>query len=178
MALVTQTPARRGRFLVTALLLGLVPVLSCAGRRVPIQPAETTGQRTGAHVEAQRRQLFIAVNVVRRIHGKQPLVSYPALDLAAQRYAELMLRQDFFAHRHRGEGPVERARAAGYRCSFVGENLARNPMTAQRVVELWRQSRGHRRNLFNPTFSQTGIGYASDNDPDDPRIYWVQLYGK
>ena len=61
---------------------------------------------------------------------------------------------------HNGEGrPADRVTAAGYRWSWVGENVAeaRDPVTA---MAMWMDSPGHRDNILSTTFTQMGYGQA------------------
>jgi uncharacterized protein YkwD len=44
----------------------------------------------------------------------------------------------------------------------AGENLAKDYFTAEEVLEGWKDSLGHQKNLVNKTYVDTGIGFACD----------------
>ena len=84
-----------------------------------------------------------------------------------------------------GENLADRARAAGYDYCELAENLAYESDSAgisgERLVRLfmsgWEASPGHRRNLLNPTVTETGIGVATA--PGAAQTYLaVQVFGR
>ncbi|GGK46836.1 DUF4214 domain-containing protein [Salinarimonas ramus] len=106
---------------------------------------------------------------------KQPLAFIPTLGDAARGHSSDMLRQSYFAHQGLdGRSPSERGFAAGWDRGAsgwtFGENIAFSGSTApgyaERVETLIAhhlglfQSSGHRVNLMNPDFSETGVGQA------------------
>ena len=78
-----------------------------------------------------------------------------------------------------GQDPGDRMRAAGYRGSSWGENIAAGYDSAQKVVAAWMQSDGHRENILNCRFTTIGIGYDSGKVKSDygPGS-WVQDFGR
>ena len=138
---------------------------------------ETAGLRD---LERVRLELLAQINAERRRAGRQPLTLDSRLDLAAQRHADDMLARSFFAHRAPdGKTVRERTRAAGYEWQAVGENLAEGQQTVQEAVGAWMRSPGHRENILDQRFIQTGIGLALGRDPKtaEYRILWVQTFG-
>ncbi|NEQ80211.1 MAG: CAP domain-containing protein [Moorea sp. SIO2I5] len=70
----------------------------------------------------------------------------------------------------------DRAKAAGYLYSYVGENIAAGNPTPAQTIRQWMGSTGHRRNILKPQYQEIGFGYVSD--PSSPyRHYWVQVFG-
>lgn len=56
----------------------------------------------------------------------------------------------------------------------AAENLARGRMDLGRVMDIWMNSPGHRRNMLDPKFSRFGLGYVTD--PRDPaQRYWAMV---
>lgn len=51
-----------------------------------------------------------------------------------------------------------------------GENIAKGYSSADKVVDGWMNSSGHRENILNDSFTKMVIGYYKDNSG----IYWVQ----
>ncbi len=138
---------------------------------------ETAGLRDLARVRAE---LSTRIDAERRQAGRRPLALDPRLDAAAQRHAEDMLERSYFAHRGRdGRTVRERSRAAGYEWEAIGENIALNQLSVKEVVESWMRSPGHRENILDRRYTQTGIGLAMGRDPKtgEYRVLWVQTFG-
>ncbi len=98
---------------------------------------------------------------------KQPLAPHQSLVDAAQGHAQNMLDEDFFAHENNsGQSPADRAVAAGYPTSAVGENIGWGGTTGaldkeaavyERHEGLFRSS-GHRENMLNAAYVEAGVG--------------------
>lgn len=112
----------------------------------------------------------------------------------ARNHSYDMATQDYFNHYNPiGEGPTERAKAAGYNCyknfgsyytDGIAENIFQNWLyssttyyggiathdwntqekLASSTVNGWMGSSGHRQNILNPNYSKEGIGIAISND--------------
>ncbi len=125
------------------------------------------------------------VNALRAKAGCAPLSLNPALMAAARTHARNMAEQNFFGHTGKdGRGFAARIRAQGYSYGLAAENIAAGQPTVDRAVQAWLKSPGHRRNMLNCRFRDTGI--AMVHQPDDAplrgqsrglRYYWVQVFG-
>jgi uncharacterized protein YkwD len=138
---------------------------------------ETAGLRDLARVRAD---LVARINLLRRRTAAPQLTANYHLDVAAQRHAEDMLARSYFAHRSPDGSTVrERARAAGYEWAAIGENLAAGQRTIDQAVEDWMHSAGHRENILDQRFTDTGVGLAIGRDPrnGEYRVLWVQTFG-
>lgn len=127
-----------------------------------------------------RGELLARINAERRRARRQPLSLNAALDQAAQRHAEDMLARSYFAHRSPdGKTVRERARLAGYEWSAIGENLAEGQQSVDEVVEAWMRSHGHRENILDRRYTETGFGLALGHDlkKGEYRILWVETFG-
>lgn len=102
------------------------------------------------------------INEIRQDQGLRPLQNNARLAQVARNYSRLMAEQNFFSHtgpdgRHVGQ----RVQAAGIVYWIVGENLFKsvnvsNP--APTAVTGWMESPGHRENILNAKYSETGVG--------------------
>ncbi len=138
---------------------------------------DTAGLRDLARV---RTDLLARINALRRRAGAPRLSANYHLDVAAQRHAEDMLARSYFAHRSPdGTSVRERAPAAGYDWSAIGENLAEGQRTLDQAVDGWMASPGHRENILDHRFTESGVGLALGRDPrnGEYRILWVQTFG-
>jgi uncharacterized protein YkwD len=120
-----------------------------------------------------RAAILCLVNRERASAGERALVPVAALSAAAQRHTEDMAFGDFFDHvGPHGDTPVTRARAAGYFAGWhggweIGENIAFATgwlATPREIVAGWMASPGHRANILDARFRDTGVG-ASAHPP-------------
>jgi uncharacterized protein YkwD len=131
------------------------------------------------------QSVLASINAVRAKAGCGPLTLNKTLMATAEAHARAMAEDDFFGHRDKsGKGFPARIRAQGYPLSLAAENIAAGQKTPEAAVEAWLKSSGHRRNILNCRFRETGI--AMVYQPDDKplrgqrlglRYYWVQVFG-
>lgn len=131
------------------------------------------------------RDVFERSNAFRRAQGLAPTKPNAELRAAAKAFAAFMVRTAEYGHEADGRSPAERAQAQGYAYCMVAENLAYLQSTtmrfgaeelAQRFVQGWIDSPGHRHNLLSA--EATDIGVAVAHDPRKGRYYAVQMFGK
>jgi uncharacterized protein YkwD len=144
----------------------------------------------GEDIARIRAAVLCLINRERQAAGESPLQANPLLVTAAQGHSEEMSREDFFEHRgQRGATPLSRMRAAGYVYSpqigyELGENLGWGTLglsTPRAVVAAWMASAGHRENILDPRYRETGIG-VSPNPPaslarGQPGAVYTQDFG-
>ncbi len=120
-------------------------------------------------IEAVREATLCLINRERVSHGERALTLNGKLQHAAQGHSESMASNDYFSHEGPGGStPLSRMRAAGYIYSSkigyeVGENIAWGTLslaTPQAIVEAWMNSPGHRANILDPNYRDTGIGVS------------------
>ncbi len=61
---------------------------------------------------------------------------------------------------------------AGVSASYRGENLAKGQYSAEKVVEDWMESEGHKSNIMNKKFTKMGVASVVI----DGVTYWVQVF--
>ncbi|MCK7574608.1 MAG: CAP domain-containing protein [Chromatiales bacterium] len=97
------------------------------------------------------------------------------LQAAAQAHADWMAQAS--AVSHTGEGGsawTDRANAAGYAGSYVGENIAAGPMTAEQVMTAWMASPAHHANIVRAAYRDIGVGIVSG---DQYQTIFCVLFG-
>ncbi|MFK4088615.1 CAP domain-containing protein [Kribbella sp. NPDC020789] len=134
----------------------------------------------GGGTNAQEREVLELTNQVREQNGCGPLRLSSALVEAAGRHASDMVRRHYMDHTNpEGQDPGDRMRAAGYDGGSWGENIAAGYSTAQKVVNAWMNSDGHRANILNCKFNLLGVGYDPGRVKSDwGNGSWVQDFGR
>jgi uncharacterized protein YkwD len=126
-------------------------------------------QPTTANVARVRAATLCLVNRERAAHGERLLHWNLALVHAAQAHTESMAFGDYFEHvGPGGSTPLSRMRRNGYiystRLGFeVGENIGWGSLwlgTPRAVVAAWMASPGHRANILDGHYRDTGIGVS------------------
>lgn len=106
----------------------------------------------------------------------KPLTLDSRLNAAAQGHATDMAAADYFSHTGRDDSSVaDRVTRQGYAWSAVGENIAAGQRTAAEVMDGWLASPGHCRNIMNGTYTELGVGKAT-NTASTYQVYWVQNF--
>jgi uncharacterized protein YkwD len=117
------------------------------------------------------------VNEVRAQNGLSTLVYNPQLATDAQQYADFIAAHDVLNHTADGRTLDKRAEAAGYTTwTALGENLAGGYDTYDDALAAWMASPGHRENILNPVFQETGVGCAW-NPNSAHGSFFVQEFG-
>lgn len=156
-------------------------LLTLCGGRCGGSTAEADASGRAAPIDSARSPAIPVAdltNAERRRAGLTAVALSPKLNLAAQLQADQLASQHVLEHEVRGgryPTPGDRLTAAGYSWRAYGENIASGQPTAAAVVAAWMNSPAHRANILNPSFTDVGTGYATDNTG---RPYWVQLFGR
>ncbi len=134
--------------------------------------ARGVSERDDATEAWSLRQVFGAINGLRRGAGVATLRRDPLLDEIAMRHAEHLAARGVIAHSPtEGVSPVERLREAGVTADRVAENLARGRTLAEAHRRLTR-SPSHRANLLDEGLDAMGFGVARLEGV----IYLVELF--
>jgi uncharacterized protein YkwD len=163
-------PSRHRRLLGLGLGLGLASL----GLRAARQPA----------LAQVLPGLVDRANAFRRSQGLAAVAPNRALTQAAGEFAAYMARTGRYSHEADGRQPAQRAEAQGYAWCLVAENIAfvmssagfATDELAERLMQGWINSPGHRRNLLEAEATETGVGIAHSTDSD--RYYAVQMFGR
>lgn len=122
-------------------------------------------------------------NDFRRENKLETVKPNPVLAAAAKAFAAYLARTNSFSHTADGRQPGERAKGAGYDYCQIAENLAFNrnsrgftaPVLAREVVEGWKNSPSHRKNMLATHVTEIGVGVAKG---DGHTYLSVQLFGR
>jgi uncharacterized protein YkwD len=134
-----------------------------AAARVPEAERPQSAETARLEAEVIRR-----VNAARREHGLAPLENNETLSAVARAHSRAMAASGVFEHElPRGPRFAQRIEAAGLRYSRIGENIyksvgLRDP--APNAVASWLKSPGHRSNILNGQYTESGIGIWKTGD--------------
>ena len=135
-------------------------------------PTSTAPPSEPPEAATAAEQVFTLVNEVRATAGCPALTVDENLDEAALLHSIDMSARDYMDHvTPEGQDPSDRARAAGYTGTGIGENIAQGYPDAAAVMDGWMNSEGHRANIVNCSYRVIGVGVASDG------WYWTQMFG-
>ena len=123
------------------------------------------------------QDLLAAINAERAKKRLPPLRTSTTLMQGADFYSCRLIDGRFFDHVDPFDGSTVDTRVTdfGYAFQKVGENLAAGHKTAKDAVNAWLESPGHRANLLDPAFTETGIAVKTGGDYG---WYWVQEFGR
>jgi uncharacterized protein YkwD len=114
------------------------------------------------------RRVFLRINDIRELHGAGALQWSVAVAECARQQSARKVELRFPGHNDPERGDVaERLHAAGIAWSRCGENIFMergwdDPVDYAAVF--WWYSPGHRANLLNPEYTETGVGVIQGQD--------------
>lgn len=158
-------------YLLTLLLslLGTLYFLACS------TDPETTPTRNSF-----KSDILAQINDIRRSGcqcGSTYMPPVPSLDwnelleAAAKRHVADMEQHQHFDHRGTdGSSPAERIQDTGYLWSTQGENIAYGVKKPKAVLDLWKKSEDHCKNMMSPEFTEVGVAEFNG--------YWVQTLAR
>ena len=117
------------------------------------------------------KRVLELVNVERAKAGLEALTLDDKLSTAAQKHSEDMAKRGYMAHvTPDGVDPWTRMGNEG--AQGVGENIARDQMTPEDVVQAWMDDPPHRAIILSPRARTMGLGVA-----DGKGRLWTQDFG-
>jgi uncharacterized protein YkwD len=124
------------------------------------------------------KKAFNLINNIRIEMGLKKLIWSDRLNNLARQHSENMAKYSFFSHYGlNGRTIGDRATDFGVdNWSAIGENIAFNRGIENPVefaVERWMLSSGHRKNLLNNRWKETGIGISVTSDN---QYYFTQVF--
>lgn len=113
--------------------------------------------------------IFYETNRQRVKHGLPVFQFDYALYVCTHNHSVDMVNHNFFSHTSVVEGKnsmTDRLSQVGYTNCWAAENIAYCDVkssyatTAQKLLEMWMNSKGHRENILNPKYTHLGCGIA------------------
>jgi uncharacterized protein YkwD len=124
------------------------------------------------------QEVFNLINEQRRLKNLSPLEFDAKMLYLARQHSANMAQFKFFSHKGLdGLTVEERAQEVGIsEWRAIGENIAFSQNAAKPAevaIQSWMNSEGHRRNIFNSTWTRSGIGVATT---PDGKFYVTQVF--
>jgi uncharacterized protein YkwD len=128
---------------------------------------------TPTDLDQVRSATLCLINRQRAQAGLRPLTLDGTLQSVAQGKSTEMVARDYFDHTNPdGLTASDRVLNSGYvpqgSSYAIGENIAFGTLdlgTPAKIVDAWMNSPGHRENILDPAYRQTGIGVAPAAPP-------------
>src|SRR3989339_1571593 len=124
-------------------------------------------------------KLYQLTNEQRQKNNLPSLSLNSALSLAAQRKAENMFQENYWSHYSPdGKTPWDFILGAGYQYEYAGENLAKNFLFSNGVVDAWMDSTTHRENILKKEYTEVGYAIVNGILNGEQTTIVVQEFGK
>src|SRR4051794_33188951 len=129
----------------TALFLGMMVF-------TPGLTGDEPKEQPAGSLTPEEKAVLELTNKEREKEQLPPLKPNAKLTAAARAHSLNMAKQDKLDHELDGKNPADRARAAGYRYVYLGENVGEGSRTAEKILKLWMESPGHKANILDKRF--------------------------
>jgi uncharacterized protein YkwD len=156
------------------LLSGSIIAMSCSqGATTSSSVVSSRAKRDVISLDGMENGILQQVNAYRRKIGKPALQMMDAASTQAEIHSRNMAQQKT-AFGHDGfESRISNIRKqSSATINSAAENVAFGELTAQKVVDGWLHSPGHKKNIEGD-YNFTGIGVARDKNG---RIYYTQIF--
>lgn len=123
-------------------------------------------------------KLFELSNKEREKQSLPPLQYNAELAEAARKKAADMFAKDYWAHfAPDGTTPWSFMLSSGYQYEYAGENLAKNFLFSQGVVDAWMNSQTHKENMLRKEYTEVGYGVVNGVLNGEETTLVVQMLG-
>ena len=120
-----------------------------------------TSTTTSTSMNNDEKEVFDLINKQRAQNGLSPLKENSELQRVARIKAQDMVNNNYFSHTSPTYGsPFDMMKSFKISYNTAGENIAGNSSNSS-AVTAWMNSPGHRANILNSSFNQTGIGVVT-----------------
>lgn len=122
-------------------------------------------------------EIIALTNQERELAGLNALTANQLLTQAAITKGKAILESQTFKHNIDNKKFSSWIRDTGYNYSYAGENLAIDFLTSQTVVEAWKNSPLHKKNLLSPYYHEIGLAAIEGKFQGQNTTIIVQIFG-
>ena len=149
-----------------------------------VQSSAKSASASAEDLSPVAKRIVNKTNEFRKSQQQSPVTTNADLTAAAEYFAAYMARTDRYGHTADGKRPADRAKQHGYEYCIVSENIAyqysssgfEDEELAEKFVEGWKNSPGHRKNMLEPYVTATGVAVAQSDKTG--YYYAVQMFGR
>jgi len=124
-------------------------------------------------------KLFQLTNEQREKNNLPVLTYNEKLSSAAAKKAADMYKKDYWSHyAPDGATPWDFILGEGYQYEYAGENLAKNFLFSQGVIEAWMNSPTHKENILRKDYAEVGYAIVNGVLKGEETTLVVQMFGK
>lgn len=124
-------------------------------------------------------KLYSLTNQKRAENNLSPLSYNAQLADAANHKAQDMFAKNYWAHfGPSGETPWNFILNSGYKYEYAGENLAKNFLFSDAVMQAWMDSPTHRDNILRSEYTEVGFAVVNGVLNGEETTLVVQMFGK
>ena len=123
-------------------------------------------------------KILFLVNQERAKANLNPLIVSPELSNAATQKATDMFGNNYWAHvSPTGVTPWQFITSSGYNYLYAGENLAKDFVTSEEVVQAWMKSSTHKANILKPEYTNIGLAIMNGRLQGNETTLVIQEFG-
>ena len=154
----------------------IYPGSSSSGNNTNTNQNSNIGTNTFTNMNSDEKEVFDLINKQRIANGLSALKENSELQRVARIKAQDMVNNNYFSHTSPTYGsPFDMMKSFKISYNTAGENIAGNSSNSS-AVTAWMNSPGHRANILNSSFNQTGIGVVKGSKYG--KIYVQMFIGK
>ena len=159
----------KGVFTVVRMVLKFVCIAIC----FLMQISFLTAASITFEITPQESEIFNLTNQAREKAGLLPLKLNSYLMEKAREQSSQMAKEKNLSHTIIGSLD-SRIKRVNYPYRQIGENIALSTLPIDSVIQMWMESKGHRKNILNPKYKDIGIGISVAKDGVK---YYTQVFG-
>lgn len=122
-------------------------------------------------------EIIALTNRERQVAGLSALTANQLLTEAALAKGQAILASQTFKHNIDNKKFSAWVRETGYDYSYVGENLAIDFLNSQSIMEAWKNSALHKKNLLSPYYQEIGLAAVAGKFQGQDTTVVVQIFG-
>src|SRR3989338_1029124 len=137
------------------------------------------GQVLGFATDITVDKLLQKTNTAREENNLPSLAYSDKLAAAAAKKASDMFAKNYWSHYGPdGATPWDFILSSGYRYEYAGENLAKNFLFSQGVIDAWMRSSSHRDNILRKEYAEVGYAVVNGILNGEETTIVVEMFGR